>query len=300
MKSVPDRVEHLFAEQIANWPLLAQGLEGLAHAETRHIGMGWYDVYARHIPHRVGSSTAKVDRVSIEQRPCFLCANNLPAQQKGIPLDPEFTLFCNPFPILERHLTIIHNDHRPQRLAGHLNAILEFASVLPGFFMIYNGPECGASAPDHLHFQACSRRFFPIEGDTRGMTGPAVENYGRRVFLFKARQRERLVAELTDLLNELTRVTGKLPEPMLNVAAYHEDNEWTVFVFPRGKHRPDVFHSGELTVSPGTIDLCGIFVLPFERDFQRISAEDIRAILEEVTLPETQFEDVLETLKRQV
>jgi hypothetical protein len=298
MKSVPDRVEALFEEQIRHWPLLAQGIEGLSRAQTRRIRVGWYDIFARHIPHRLGSSTAKVDKASIEKRPCFLCRGNLPPEQKGIELDAEFTLYCNPFPILERHLTIIHRDHRPQLLASHVEAMLSLASDLPGFFVIYNGPECGASAPDHLHFQACSRRFLPIERDTAGIPGPGVDNYGRRVLLFRESQRDRLVSLMTSVLDALGQVTGKKPEPMLNVATFREKDEWTVFLFPRGKHRPDVFHSGELTVSPGAIDLCGVFVLPYEPDFQRIGAEDIKAVLEEVTLPANEFDAVLSALRR--
>ena len=293
MKSVLARVERLFEEQIAQWPLLSRGIEGLGLAQTRRVRIDWYDIFVRHIPHRLGSSTAKVDKASIEKRPCFLCFENLPAEQKGIELNSEFSIFCNPFPILERHVTIIHRDHRPQLLENYLGAMLDFAEALPGYFVLYNGPECGASAPDHLHFQACSRRLFPIEADTAMMPGPGVENYGRRVFLFRGRVREHLVGRLDATVIALRQVTAKLPEPMMNVAAFYEDNQWTVFLFPRGKHRPAVFHSGELTVSPGTIDLCGVFVVPLEKDFLRIGAIDIQGILDEVTLPQNQFDETL-------
>jgi hypothetical protein len=298
MKSVPDKVERLFEEQIAQWPLLSQGIEGLALAQTRRIVVDWYDIFVRHIPHRLGSSTAKVDKASIEKRPCFLCLENLPVDQKGVELDSEFTLFCNPYPILDRHLTIIHRDHRPQLVQSHLGSMLNFAEAMPGYFVLYNGPECGASAPDHLHFQACSRKFFPIETDTAAMSGPVVENYGRRVFLFRDSVRDRLVVCLIATVKALECVTAKSPEPMMNLATFYDNNQWTVFLFPRGKHRPEVFHSGELTVSPGTIDLCGIFVVPRERDFLRIGVADIQSILGEVTLPQNQFDDALGMLRK--
>src|SRR5438874_976862 len=147
-------IDELFDRQIQTWPLLAAGMEGLACAKTRQVRIDWFDVFIRHIPHRVASTTAAVDKASIERRPCFLCAENLPPEQEGVKFDSDFTMYCNPYPIVERHLTIVHRDHRPQRIAGQLGTMLDVAQALPGYFVIYNGPECGASAPDHLHFQA--------------------------------------------------------------------------------------------------------------------------------------------------
>jgi hypothetical protein len=293
MKSARDKVERLFEQQIAEWPLLSQGIEGLSRARTRSIRISWYDVFVRHIPHRLGSSTARVDKASIEKRPCFLCHGNRPGEQRGIELDDEFSAYCNPFPILDRHLTIIHRDHRPQLIGDHLRSMLSFSEALPGYFILYNGPECGASAPDHLHFQACSRTFFPVESDTEALPGPTIEDYGRRVLLFRDNAADRLAARVSASLAALRQVTARSPEPMLNIAAFREKDLWTVFVFPRGKHRPTVYDSGELTVSPGTIDLCGIIVVPVEKDFTKINAGDIQTIFEEVTLPQNQFDHVL-------
>ena len=116
--------------------------------------------------------------VSIAQRRCFLCAENLDPEEQGIPFEDGFTLYCNPFPILERHLTIVHKDHKPQRISGHVDSLLKIAAALPDSCIIYNGPQCGASAPDHLHFQSCARAIFPIEND-------ALEEYIPRVLVFR-------------------------------------------------------------------------------------------------------------------
>ena len=159
-------LEELFRRQVRAWPQLAKGLEGLARAKTRPVRIDWFDVFIRHIPHRVGSTTAAVDRESVAKRPCFLCAGNLPPEEEGVRFDEDFTIYCNPFPIVDRHLTIAHREHGSQRIANQFGNMLDLAAALPGYFVIYNGPECGASAPDHMHFQAGSRGLFPIEKDT--------------------------------------------------------------------------------------------------------------------------------------
>ncbi len=145
-------------QQATAWPLLARGLAGLAQARTRTLRIGSARVAVRHIPHRLQSTTARVDAASIGARPCFLCLQNLPPEQRGVAIGEEWVALCNPFPILERHLTIVHREHVPQRLAGRIGALLASRRRFPRFFVIYNGPECGASAPDHLHFQAATAR----------------------------------------------------------------------------------------------------------------------------------------------
>src|SRR5262245_20111575 len=293
-----DKIEQLFQQQLKVWSLLASGTEGLARAKTRPVRIDWFDIHVRHIPHRVISTTAAVDRASIERRPCFLCAQNMPREQQGIPFDAGFTLYCNPYPIVERHLTIVHRDHRPQQIAGQIGALLDLTKALPGYFTVYNGPECGASAPDHLHFQAGLRKLFPIEHDSKDVTGPTIPNYARNVFLFRGTSRKQLVEQIEQTIQLLSSVTAKAGEPLINIAAFHDSRTgWNVYLFPRGKHRPKVFHTGELTVSPASIDLCGIFVAPLEKDFDRISGQDIASIFREVTLPDEQIEKVLAARK---
>jgi hypothetical protein len=291
-------IEALFANQIQTWPRLTRGIEGLKHAQTRAVRVDWFDVHLRHIPHRVASTTAAVDAESIAKRLCFLCAGNLDPEQRGVAFNGDYTIYCNPFPIVERHLTIVHRSHGVQRIEGEFGTMLDIAKSLPEYFVIYNGPECGASAPDHMHFQAGSRVLFPIEKDLVGTRDVAVRNYARRVFLFRDSDRSRLVSTVYSAIDLLSRVTGKQSEPLINIAVFYDQktNTWTVYLFPRGKHRPSVYHTGELTVSPASIDLCGIFVAPFEKDFTRIKGTDVAEIFREVTLPENMFEEVASKL----
>ena len=290
-------LEKLFKRQAQAWPLLAQGLEGLARAQTRQVRIDWFDIFIRHIPHRAGSTTAAVDRVSVAQRPCFLCTGNLPPEEEGIQFNRDFTIYCNPFPIVDSHLTIAHRDHSSQRIANQFGNMLDLALALPGYFVIYNGPECGASAPDHLHFQAGSRALLPIVNDTGGLTSMTVPNYRRNVFLFRGPDRSALLDRVDHAIDLLAEITGKRPEPLVNLAVFHDRGEWVTYLFPRGKHRPEVFHTGELTVSPASIDLCGIFVVPLAHDFAKITADDIAAIFREVTLPDDQFQEVAARLE---
>ena len=289
-------VEALFERQARAWPQLAKGIEGLARAKIRQVRIDWFDVFVRHIPHRVASTMAPVDRESVTKRPCFLCAQNLPPEEEGVQCGEDFTIYCNPFPIVERHLTIAHKEHGSQRIANQFGNMLDFSAALPGYFVVYNGPECGASAPDHMHFQAGSRKLFPIEHDTAGLSGNTVPNYRRNVFLFRGRERSALIDRMDRAIGLLANATGKRPEPLVNIAVFHERNEWVAYLFPRGKHRPEVFHTGELTISPAAVDLCGILAVPLAKDFEKITGDAIAAVFREVTLRQDQFDEVAERL----
>jgi len=273
-------------------------VQGLDEARTRTVRADGRDALVRHIPHRVASTTAAVDPASIRKRPCFLCTENLFPEQKGVALDADYTFYANPFPIVEGHLTVIHREHRPQRVEGQVDVMLGLAESLPGSFVVYNGPECGASAPDHMHLQAGSRSGLPIVRDVEGSSGPGARIYGANAFLFRGRERSAVEAETTRAIEELGRVTKRKPEPLCNLVAFFEsDAGWTTVLFPRGKHRPDAFHRGGLTVSPAAIDLCGILVTPVEKDFERITGDDVAAVFREVSLPDEPFREVARRLE---
>ena len=291
-----DEIEHLLERQLRMWPQLAKGIESIARAGTRPVRIDWYEVYLRHVPHRIVSTMAEVDRASIAQRPCFLCAENLPPEEEGVPFGQDFMIYCNPFPIVDRHLTIAHRAHRPQRITNQFGNMLDLAAALPGYFVIYNGPECGASAPDHMHFQAGSRALFPIEKDTAGRTGITVPSYGRNVFMFRERDKAASIAQMVRAIELLAQITGARTEPMVNCAVFYDNGEWVTYLFPRGKHRPEVFHTGELTISPAAIDLCGILAMPLAKDFEKITGDAIAAVFREVTLPHDQFREIAERL----
>ncbi len=241
---------------------------------------------------------AAVDPASIARRACFLCASNMPGEEEGIAFGKDFTIYCNPLPVVEHHLTIVHREHCPQRIQGRFTNMLDLAAALPGYFIVYNGPECGASAPDHLHFQAGSRKLFPIERDTVGMTGPLVPDYRRNVLLFRGCDRSALVQRMERAVEKLALITNQAAEPLVNIAVFHQQGAWVVYLFPRSKHRPEAFHSGDLMVSPASIDLCGIFVVPRRQDFEKLTGETIGAIFDEITISTDQFCQLVARLER--
>lgn len=289
MTELAERVEELFRLQSEEWPLLARGIAGLGEALTRPVVAEGTEVLLRHIAHRAASTTAKVDPAAIAARPCFLCVANLPPGQRGLEWKGGFTLLCNPFPVVERHLTVVHREHRPQRLDGQVGTLLDLAAELPGHAVLYNGPECGASAPDHLHLQAGAREELPIVRIAGRARGPVVEAYGTRALLFRG-GRSRVLDSTGRALARLAEVTGRGPEPWCNVVAWREpEGAFALVLFPRSRHRPEAFHRGELTVSPAAIDLSGVLVAPFRKDYDRLTGEEVAAVFREVTLGAAEF-----------
>lgn len=282
-------VEELFLRQVEEWPLLATGVAALAGARTRALAGDGAGPLVRHIPHRAASTTAKVDPASIAKRPCFLCRENLFPEQRGLPFGGDWTLLCNPFPIVERHLTIVHREHRDQRIGGRLGDLLDLAGTLEGLFVLYNGPRCGASAPDHLHFQAGALGELPAVPSAARASGPALDVWGARTLLLRG-ARESVAAEAERSLTLLAAALPQEPEPWVNVVAWRApDGSFVLLLYPRGKHRPEAFHRGELVVSPAAVDLSGLVVAPVEKDFERLTAADLRSVFEEVTIGEEVF-----------
>ena len=295
--SVVGEIDRLFDLQVREWPQLKYGVEGLTRARSRKFLIDGFPVLARHIPHRIESTTARVDPDSIRKRACFLCADNLPGEEKAVGFDSDFVIACNPFPILDKHVSIVLREHTPQRIDGHFPAMLDLAGRLPGYIVLYNGPECGASAPDHMHFQACLSGDLPVLRDLDHTSGGLIPDYPRSVLVLSDSNPERLSGQFSELLVALEGYNEGRIEPMINLVAFYRDGVWSVVVFPRSKHRPEVFHTGELTWTPGAIDLCGIVVLPVESDLDKITATDIQQVFGEVALDRRSVETVAHTLR---
>jgi hypothetical protein len=312
------RVEALIEQQRQTWPLLREGYEALALAETRRVRVAESDVVIQHNPKRIRSTAASVDKASIMGRRCFLCGDNLPPEEKGIGYGGDLVILCNPFPVLNRHLSIVHRGHVEQKIHGYVEAMLSLAADLgPGYFILYNGPECGASAPDHFHLQACSRELLPIESDMRAgdpeqaaycsaceeNAGDTFELFtlagcGRSVIVFRANNGRDLAEWFYRVLGELPLEPGK-SEPMVNIISTCDNGVWTVYLFPRARHRPACFFAEgdeRLLVSPGAIDMAGIVVAPRHEDYLKIDGERIAAIFAEVSRDEEAINEMLERM----
>lgn len=300
------RVTALISEQQAAWPMLREAVAGLAAVEYKKLNVGGSTVFAQFNPKRIVSTAARVDAAAIKERPCFLCADNLPLEEQGIEFGADFVLLCNPFPVLRDHLVIASRHHTPQAIADNFGTLLDLAHALgPDYFALYNGPACGASAPDHLHFQACSRELLPIVHDITHWMRRSVSSieggevftlsdYRVNVMIARGTERGALVAWFNQALTQLAAVSGAPDrEPMLNLIVTCGRYDWTVSLFPRARHRPacyDAAGSAKLTVSPAAIDLSGVMVVPEAAHFARISGEDLEGIYLEVTLDEARFD----------
>lgn len=264
-------------------------------------------------PARIVSSGAKVDAKSIKERKCFLCPANLPAVQKGIPFEGHYNILVNPFPIFPRHLTVPETAHVAQRIAPRFGDMLDLARQLTDYTIFYNGPKCGASAPDHAHFQAGNKGFMPIEQDWRRQVAGKVADYGqatlwwlndapRTTLVIESADRKTAIKLFDTVYHSLDIQPGE-DEPMMNVLVMYEDNKWIVFVFPRAKHRPACYTAegdANLLSSPASVDLGGVFITPVEKDFIKITAEDIAQILGEVCLSPADFQKVRKRIQEQL
>jgi len=305
---LPELTAQLLDQQKEEWPLLSQGYAAFEQRQTKTLtdpNDAASCILIQYNPGRIRSTAAQVDKASIESRPCFLCPDNLPPEEKGIAYGPDLVIACNPFPVLDRHLSVIDRQHVPQRIDGrHLDSLLTLSADLgEEYITLYNGPECGASAPDHFHLQACARKGLPIERDferARNTSGP--ENYSkiskavaistmagwrRTVVVFNGVDRETIVFRMLAVVAALGRVTGKTDEPMVNIVAVFHSGVWTVFLFPRARHRPEsYFKEGneKMIVSPGAIDMAGVIVTPRLEDFERMTAIEVTKVFSEVSL----------------
>lgn len=302
----------LLEQQKAAWPQLAEGYRALESVRVRELHAEGFVVRLQFNPLRAVSSGAKVDPRSIQSRPCFLCEKNLPAQQKGIGYRDDYLVLCNPAPIFTQHFTIAHVQHRPQAIDGNIEILLKLAREFsPQFSVFYNGPRCGASAPDHLHFQACPSQVIPVETQILepgrsvlvkhlpGVTLHTSQELGREILLLTGSDESAMTAALACTINAMRQVMGGNDEPMMNIISTFRSNLYRAIIFPRRKHRPEVyFREGDdrILVSPASVDMGGLMVTPIERDFLRLDAEEITKIYHEVSITPEITQRIIESL----
>ena len=298
--SLPELSLRLLEQQKETWTILAGEYASLGAVKHREVSCEGFSVFLQFNPGRIVSTGAKVDEKSILERRCFLCVQNLPPDQKGILYQGEFLVLCNPAPIFPQHFTISNINHIPQAIEPFVGTFLNLARELgPALTVFYNGPKCGASAPDHMHFQANTSGSIPVERDAADprrtlvrkriddTTVSTLRNYGREVIVLESsiqEKIERIFLKIIKALQEGSRVDF---EPMINVLCSYGNGSWRLILFPRRKHRPDAYFregDAQVMVSPAAVDIGGLMVTPMERDFDRIDARMMEGILDEVSL----------------
>ncbi len=319
-QQVSSSIRTLFSKQLKSWKLAHDNYQALKKQKTKKFNVNGNLFVVQYNSQRAISSTAKVDKESIEARPCFLCENNQPKEQESI-LIPcvsiAYRACVNPYPILPGHLTLIYRKHSPQTLQDDdlFYNLYELIQNMPTYAIFYNGARCGASAPDHHHFQGVKAENIPFiqniqtwlaesqliateisyfdeecedDGPEMNVTRLYInsKSYACPFFLIQ----DTGVGESLEMFKYLMASLPKDEhdaEPMINLFYWKEEESYYTAIFPRSKHRPDrYFAEGEkqMLISPGALDMAGLMVTIREEDFRKITAEDIVDILKEVGL----------------
>lgn len=303
------QVDQFVQEQLNEWPLAGKNFAALAGIQTKEVKVNGVNYRVQFNPARIVSSGAKVDKKSIQERKCFLCSENRPAEQRGIPYK-QYTVLLNPFPIFPKHLTIPDTSHVDQLIDNRVEDMLALAEQLDEYVLFYNGPKCGASAPDHMHFQAGNKGFLPLETEIHTFERTTITQEGTaKLALLEDESRNGLLIQgeqIKDLVTLFEKVYQLLPvqegeaEPMLNLLAWKEENQWYLLLLLRKKHRPNCyFAEGEekLLSSPASVDLGGVFITPIASDFERMDSNKIQEIIKEVSLSKQEILTLLKPIQ---
>jgi hypothetical protein len=290
------RIEVMFAQQRATWPALRAGEAALELLQRKSLDSDGESIIVQLNPARRGSTQAKTDATSVAARACFLCPQNMPPEERGVTFE-ELVVLPNPFPVLPLHCTIACRQHVPQRIAGRMASFLQLAEALgPDLVVLYNGPRCGASAPDHFHFQAAAARGIPIFAQTcsfaSGRSPTAHSSFGRNILVFNSTDAAEVQVGIERAINVLRRIENSTDEPMFNLIARHDAGHYKAILFPRAAHRPACYFATgpeHLSVSPAVLEMCGVLVTTESDHFERIDAHLARAIYVEVSLAAESF-----------
>ena len=294
-------MHNLFDRQLAAWPEAARRYRDLQNIETKEIDLGGMPVRVQFNPARAVSTLARTDAAAIKARPCFLCRDNRPAQQEALPFEGcdgrRYEVLVNPFPIFPEHYTVPAVEHTPQRIAGRFPDMLRLAETFPDMVVFYNGPESGASAPDHFHFQMGCRGFLPVETHFDRLKPVTVMRPGRASIAVTSGYISGLpvitAPDGTSATAAFLRVLRSLPvspatgEPQLNILCWKETSadggpgaSFRIIVIPRKAHRPSCYFAPEdrsVRISPASVDLGGVFIVPAEEDYRQV----LRTIIQE-------------------
>ncbi|SFG17754.1 DUF4922 domain-containing protein [Prevotella sp. KH2C16] len=308
-----DSLQRFFNRQLEVWEDAHRHFHDLKSVESCELSCGDTTLRVQFNPARMVSTGARIDRRSLAERPCFLCDENRPPQQMKKGLESRFQLLVNPYPILPEHYTIPAVAHQPQAILhnyGEMHRLLERFAYLTVF---YNGPRCGASAPDHLHFQAGTSGILPLQREWQRLsrslqvvvtlgddaTLSLLHDFPVPAFVIRSRTREPDTSLFRQLYKVLPVQEGDT-EPMMNIVAWRAADEYVSVVFPRRKHRPDCYYrsgADQMMVSPGALDMSGLLITPRAEDFARMDAATAVSILKEVSLDDEQMAAVTAVLE---
>ncbi|MCI6680443.1 MAG: DUF4922 domain-containing protein [Bacteroides sp.] len=305
-------------DQLSVWQLASSNFRALKTTPSREVDVFGLKCRIQYNPRRVISSTADTSPAAIASRKCFLCADNRPKEQFHLGFEGRkgrnYHIQINPYPIFRGHLVIVRDEHIPQEIWHHFPDMLDFAARYKDYLVFYNGPSSGASAPDHLHFQAIPKHNLPLEdvvdefldhpGEPLATVKDAslykFDGYARGVFALKATTSKSLAKLFYRLLDCTDRGKGE-EEPMFNLYAYVKNGEYRTIVVMRSAKRSHHFYSegaDHLTISPGAADIAGLFVAPFREDYDKADTALLEELLSEVCISEDEQNMIVWRLTR--
>lgn len=303
-------ISRFFNRQLEVWTDARHRFRDLKHVETRQFSdqlkLQWN-------PARIVSTGAKIDKKTLGERPCFLCDKNRPKEQMSKQIDEKFHLLVNPFPILPVHFTIPARKHQPQLIYENYGEMHRFISLHSDLMVFYNGPKCGASAPDHLHFQAGTNGILPLQTNwqrlSRNLTDiislndeekiSVVRDFIVPAFVIISKSAESDEALFRRLYKAMPQ-RGDETEPMMNIISWRKGEEFISVVIPREKHRPEVYFAegdAQFVVSPGALDMSGLIITPREEDFRKLTEEKALSLLQECGVSEEKMNVISAKLK---
>lgn len=308
-------LHRFFNRQLETWDDTRRRYRELQGVVTRELQGDTFTFVAQHNPARIVSTGASIDSRTIAARPCFLCEANRPAAQQKKIIDDRFELLVNPFPILPMHFTIPARSHRPQLIRGDYGEIYRLLDDYPDQTVFYNGPRCGASAPDHAHFQAGTSGVLPLQREWQRLCRnlvPVVEEDGEGNGVWQVADypcAALLICTATSEAGErlFGYVYDALPqdedemEPGMNIVAWRTSDGYVSVILPRSKHRPACYSAegdDRFLVSPGALDMAGLIITPREEDYVRLTPDKAIAILREVSLTDDDMGAVTERIRR--
>lgn len=303
-------ISRFFNRQLEVWTDARHRFRDLKHVETRQFSdqlkLQWN-------PARIVSTGARIDKKTLGERPCFLCDKNRPKEQMSKQIDEKFHLLVNPFPILPVHFTIPARKHQPQLIYKNYGEMHRFISLHSDLMVFYNGPKCGASAPDHLHFQAGTNGILPLQTNwqrlSRNLTDiislndeekiSVVRDFIVPAFVIISKSAESDEALFRRLYKAMPQ-RGDETEPMMNIISWRKGEEFISVVIPREKHRPEAYFAegdAQFVVSPGALDMSGLIITPREEDFRKLTEEKALSLLQECGVSEEKMNAIIAKLK---
>jgi hypothetical protein len=301
--------------QLKSWPLLKNNYEKLKNTQQKVLDIDGSKVEVMFNPERIKSSAAKTDNKSIHERPCFLCRKNRPAEQEQMDCcQGSYDILFNPYPIFPNHLTIASTSHIQQTIKGKIADMMMISELLSDNVVFYNGPFSGASAPDHFHFQSLQKKHLPFLQQCKASSGQNIRKRIQSVnvltndrsqwpvnyLLFTSETKTEITVVVENFFSQWKALNCLQTEPMMNIISWFEKKLYSCVIFPREKQRPEQYYrtgKDKFLLSPASVEMAGTMILPRQEDFDKITPEILKDILNQVTLDTSDMERLFEIIE---